>query len=120
MYITGPEASDNAIVSIYDIFGYFPQTQQGADIIASTLNTTVYMPDFFHPDGAFDIGKFPPKSDQDKADLQAFFGGTASPPANLKKLTAFGETLKTNGAKSIGVYGMCWGERQVSVCLASD
>lgn len=28
---------------------FFPQTQQGADLIASTLKTTVYMPDFFEP-----------------------------------------------------------------------
>ena len=88
---------------------FFPQTQQGADIVASALNTTVYMPDFFEPESAFDISKFPPRHDQDKADLQAFFGGIASPPANTKKLIEFGTYLKSNGAKKVGTYGFCWG-----------
>jgi dienelactone hydrolase len=87
---------------------YFSQTQQGADIIASSLKTTVYMPDFFEPNAAFPMEKFPPKTDQDKADIQAIFAGTAAATA---KLNAFGEALKVNGAKKVGVYGFCWGER---------
>ncbi|KAF9023417.1 hypothetical protein BDZ89DRAFT_1102696 [Hymenopellis radicata] len=109
VYVTGPATSDNAIVCIFDIFGFFPQTQQGADIVASTLNTTVYMPDFFEPDAPFDIAKFPPKTDQQKGDLQAFFGSTANPSAAITKLKTFGESLKANGSKRVGVYGMCWG-----------
>ena len=84
VYVTGPDTPGKiALVCVYDIFGcalagisaqttqpltppllhrYFPQTQQGADIIASTLKTKVYMPDFFEPDGAFPISKFPPKT----------------------------------------------------------
>jgi dienelactone hydrolase len=68
------------------------------------------MPDFFEPHGAFPSEKFPPKTDQDKADIQAFFGGPASPPAASAKLKSFSETLKANGAKKIGVYGFCWGK----------
>ncbi|KAJ2919319.1 hypothetical protein MD484_g1097, partial [Candolleomyces efflorescens] len=113
VYVTGPEKSDNAIVCVYDIFGYFPQTQQGADIVASSLNTTVYMPDFFEHDKPFPASKYPPQSDQDKADLQAFFGGTANPPAAIAKLTKFGSHLKSEGAKNVGVYGFCWGGKVV-------
>ncbi|RDB29046.1 putative AIM2 family protein C30D10.14 [Hypsizygus marmoreus] len=109
VYITGPENSETKIVCVYDIFGYFPQTQQGADIIASALNATVYMPDFFEPDAPFPAEKYPPKTSQDKADIQAFFGGTASPPVAIEKLTKFGETLRASGAKKIGAYGFCWG-----------
>ncbi|KAK0245904.1 Alpha/Beta hydrolase protein [Armillaria nabsnona] len=116
VYITGPSTSENAIVAIFDIFGFFPQTQQGADILASTLNTTVYMPDFFEPDSAFDISRFPPKTDEDKAAIQAFFGSTASPSVAITKLKAFGEALKSNGVKRVGVYGMCWGGK---VAIAS-
>jgi len=108
VYVTGP-SSKNAIICVYDIFGFFPQTQQGADIVASALNTTVYMPDFFEPDGPYPVDKYPPKTDQDKADIQAFFGGIASPPANVTKLKSFGQVLKANGAQRIGVYGFCWG-----------
>lgn len=89
---------------------FFPQTQQGADMLASSLNTTVYMPDFFEPNKPFPIEKFPPSTDQDKADLQAFFGGAANPGEAIKKLTNFGQTLKKDGAKKVGVYGHCWGK----------
>ncbi|KIM71412.1 hypothetical protein PILCRDRAFT_830347 [Piloderma croceum F 1598] len=116
VYVTGPEKSDNAIIAVFDIFGYFPQTQQGADIIASSLKTTVYMPNFFEPKEPFPTSKHPPKSDQDKADLQAFFGpdGAAYPPANINKLVQFAQLLKSNGSKSVGAYGYCWGAK---ICI---
>lgn len=109
VYVTGPENSETKVVCVYDIFGYFPQTQQGADIIASALNATVYMPDFFEPDPPFPAEIFPPQTTQDKAALQAFFGGTASPPAAIQKLVSFGQALKSAGATSVGAYGFCWG-----------
>jgi len=34
-YVTGDGKSKTGILVVYDIFGYFPQTLQGADIIAS-------------------------------------------------------------------------------------
>jgi len=119
VYVTGQNNKENAIVCIYDIFGYWPQTQQGADIIASNLKSTVYMPDFFEPNPAFPQEKFPPKTDQDKADLQAFFGGTANPNAAVKKLVAFGEHLKSTGVQKIGMYGFCWGGK-VTISSAGD
>ncbi|KAI3621940.1 dienelactone hydrolase family protein [Moniliophthora roreri] len=109
VYVTGPASSDNAIVCVYDIFGFFPQTQQGADIIASSLKTKVYMPDFFEPDGPFPIDKFPPQTDEEKQQLQDFFAGTANPADNIAKLVTFGKTLKEEGAKRVGAYGFCWG-----------
>jgi dienelactone hydrolase len=68
------------------------------------------MSDFFLPSSAFSISKFPPQTSQDKADLQAFFGGTANPGETVKKLLTFGEALRADGKKKIGVYGHCWGE----------
>ncbi|KAF6766486.1 dienelactone hydrolase [Ephemerocybe angulata] len=113
VYVTGPEKSDNAIVCVYDIFGYFPQTQQGADIVAASTCTTVYMPDFFEPEGPFDINRYPPKTEEDKKAIQDFFGGTANPSAAISKLTKFGEHLKSNGAQKVAVYGFCWGGKVV-------
>ena len=48
---------------------FYPQTQQGADTLAKSLNAAVYMPDFFGAAGAapFPLDKFPPSSDADKA-----------------------------------------------------
>ncbi|KAJ6519444.1 Alpha/Beta hydrolase protein [Mycena sanguinolenta] len=110
VYVTGGP-SDNAIVCVYDIFGYFPQTQQGADIISAALKTVVYMPDFFEPPGKgpFPAADFPPTTDEGKKALQEFFGGTANPGEAVKKLTAFAQALKAGGAKKVGAYGFCWG-----------
>ena len=33
-YVTGPSSAKSAILVVYDIFGFFPQTLQGADILA--------------------------------------------------------------------------------------
>lgn len=33
-YATGPSSAKSALLVIYDIFGFFPQTLQGADILA--------------------------------------------------------------------------------------
>jgi dienelactone hydrolase len=119
VYVTGPDTSTNAIVCVYDIFGYFPQTQQGADIVASTLKTTVYMPDFFEPDGPFPHDPFPPTTPEGQQALQDFFGTTANPPKNVEKLIVFGNHLKSNGANNVGLYGFCWGGK-VSVLAGGD
>lgn len=67
------------------------------------------MPDFFEPDGAYPAEDYPPTSDEQKAKFQKFFGGTANQDVAITKLKAFGEVLKTEGAKKLGVYGVCWG-----------
>ena len=49
-YVTGPSSAKSAILVIYDIFGFFPQTLQGADILAHQDKERpyqVFMPDFF-------------------------------------------------------------------------
>lgn len=33
-YQTGPASAKSALLVVYDIFGFFPQTIQGADILA--------------------------------------------------------------------------------------
>ncbi|KAJ7630587.1 Alpha/Beta hydrolase protein [Roridomyces roridus] len=117
VYVTGGP-SENAIVCVYDIFGYFPQTQQGADIIASTLKTVVYMPDFFD-NAPFPAENFPPTTDEGKQALQQFFGGTANPAAAVAKLGAFANYLKSGGAKKVGAYGFCWGGK-VTLAAAGE
>lgn len=51
-YVTGSSSAKatSAILVVYDIFGYFPQTIQGADILAkgdSEHEHIVFMPDWF-------------------------------------------------------------------------
>ncbi|KAF9786024.1 dienelactone hydrolase [Thelephora terrestris] len=111
-YVTG-DNSETALIIVYDIFGYFPQTLQGADILAKTLGVQVFMPDFFGEGNTFDIKKFPPKTDQDKKDIQDFFGGVGSPPPAATRLVDFAHGLKREGFKKIGALGYCWGGKVV-------
>lgn len=48
--VTGPSDATAAILFVFDIFGYFPQTLQGADILSTSdkhHQYQVFMPDFF-------------------------------------------------------------------------
>ena len=108
-YITGPSQSSLAIITVYDIFGFFPQTQQGADALAQSLNAKVIIPDFFEPSDPFPISRFPPKSQEDKDALQAFFAGPAKPEKGVDGLIRVGEELRKQGAQKVGAYGLCWG-----------
>lgn len=67
------------------------------------------MPDFFEPNKPFPLARFPPKTDEDKAELQAFFAGPADCARVTPKLKGFAEALKADSVKRIGVYGFCWG-----------
>ena len=77
------------------------------------MNATVYMPDFFEPNKPFPIDKFPPKTDEEKDDLQKFFAGPAKPELAVENLKRVGKTLRDDGAKWVGAYGMCWGKHSV-------
>lgn len=79
--VTGPDDAENAIIVVYDIFGYFPQTIQGADILAysdSDNKYKVYMPDLFNGAPA-DISWYPPDNDDKQKKLGDFFG--RNPPS---------------------------------------
>lgn len=121
VYTTG-ESTEKAVVCVFDIFGFWNQTQIGADRLAETLKVKVFMPDFFEPNEPFHISKFPPKTDEDNAALQAFFspGGTAEVPKATEALKAFGKTLRDKGFKQVAVYGFCWGGKVVMKAGSSD
>lgn len=49
--VTGPAEATKAILVIMDIFGFFEQTLQGADILATSdteQKYKVFIPDWFH------------------------------------------------------------------------
>ena len=49
--MTGPEEATKGIVAVFDIFGYFDQTLQGADILSASdhhQKYKVFMPDWFN------------------------------------------------------------------------
>jgi dienelactone hydrolase len=48
--VTGPSNAEKGIVVIFDVFGYYPQTLQGADIFATSNEHEKYrvlVPDWF-------------------------------------------------------------------------
>ncbi|PCH33283.1 hypothetical protein WOLCODRAFT_141584 [Wolfiporia cocos MD-104 SS10] len=109
VYVTGPAKPSNlALVCVYDIFGFKPQTQQGADILAEKLNAHIVMPDFFEPGAPWPADKFPPQTDEEKANLHVFFGGAANPKNGVMKLVTVSKALKDDGAKFVGAFGFCW------------
>jgi len=122
-YATGPGDASRGIVVVFDIFGYFDQTIQGADILATSdahHKYKVVMPDWFKGD-ACPIEWYPPTTDQKKKDLGGWFG--KHPPAGVAEaLPNYVKALndKYPSVKSWGVLGYCWGGKVVSLVTSSD
>lgn len=120
-YKTGPESSTGLLV-IYDIFGFFPQTIQGADILSGQhqnkkeMQHTVFMPDFFDGKPA-DISWYPPDTDEKGQKLGKFFETTAAPPKAVERVHKIMKELqeKNPAIKSWGVLGYCWGGKIVNL-----
>lgn len=119
--MTGPENATTAILAIYDIFGYFPQTLQGADILAYGNNRPhyrVFMPDFFNGDTA-KIEWMPP----DNGEKQKALGEwprLAQPELHLPKIRGLldaAEALDHHIAHWVTI-GYCWGGKMVSLLAA--
>lgn len=98
---------------------FYPQTQQGADILAEQLSAQVVMPDFFEGDKPWPVDRFPPSTDEDKKKFQEWFGGFANPANHVPRVIQVGEALKSEGAEFVVVYGYCWGGK-VAVTAASQ
>jgi dienelactone hydrolase len=119
--VTGPSEASQAILMIYDIFGFKDQILQGADILAHSDKEhqyQIYMPDFF--DGVY-ISQFPPETDAQKAELGKFFENQANPQKAQKRIP---ECLKAaeqdnSNIKTWGVIGYCWGGKMVSLASGS-
>ena len=46
-YVIGPQDAKRVILGVYDVFGLWPSTQQGADLLSSMTGARVVMPDLF-------------------------------------------------------------------------
>ncbi|KAK3298377.1 Alpha/Beta hydrolase protein [Chaetomium fimeti] len=120
-YTTGPADATKGIIVIYDIFGYFDQTVQGADILATSdaQKYQVFIPDWFKGEPC-PIEWYPPNTPQKQKDLGAFFG--KNPPAGVaQSLPGYVDSLKAKHPeiKSWGVLGFCWGGKIVSLVTSS-
>ena len=104
---------------MYDIFGYYPQTLQGADILAYTDKEhpyQVFMPDFFEGSPA-DISWHPPGDDKEKQKkLGEFFSNQAAPPKTLPRIPKIVDELKkSRGIEKWAILGYCWGGKIVNL-----
>ncbi|KAI8293542.1 putative AIM2 family protein [Colletotrichum sp. SAR11_240] len=121
-YVTGPADAKKAIVVTFDIFGFFPQTLQGADILATAgaEKYRVFIPDWFAGEPA-NIEWFPPDNEEKQQKLGAFF--QRFPPPKIAELTP--EYVKAIQSKyssieSFATIGYCWGGKVVSLVTSSD
>jgi len=112
-YVTGPSSAKKAILIVYDIFGFFPQTIQGADILAYSDKENeyqVFIPDFFEGSAA-DISWYPPDNKEKEAKLGEFFQTKAQPPKTLERLHKVLKEIESQRSSitTWGVVGFCWG-----------
>jgi len=117
-YQTGPSSAKSGLLVVYDIFGFFPQTFQGADILATgdkDKPRQVFMPDFFDGKPA-DISWYPPDTDEKGKKLGEFFSNQAAPPNTLKRIPKVIKELSSkHGITEWGIVGYCWGGKIVNL-----
>jgi len=122
-YATGSKDAKLGILVVYDIFGFFNQTLQGADILAYTdkdRQYQVFMPDFFEGKPA-DILWYPPDNKDKEEKLGEFFKTQAAPPKTLPRIPKIVEDLgKSRGIEKWAVIGYCWGGKIVNLSSQKD
>jgi dienelactone hydrolase len=110
--VTGPKDAKRGILIVYDIFGFFNQTLQGADILAysdSEHPYQVFIPNFFEGEPA-DISWYPPDNKEKEKKLGEFFKTKAAPPKTLPRIPKIvKEASEKRGVETWGIMGFCWG-----------
>ena len=121
--VTGPENATQALLVIYDIFGYQDQILQGADILAHSDKEhqyQVYMPDFFDED-YISLSDYPPQTQEQKSKIGAWFGDKANPEKAQKRIPQCLQAAEESNSniKTWGALGYCWGGKMVSLASGS-
>ncbi|KAK0282259.1 hypothetical protein LTR35_000666 [Friedmanniomyces endolithicus] len=132
---SGPKTAKSAILNVYDIFGFFPQTLQGADILAhadAEHQYQVFMPDFFDGKPA-DISWYPPDNEEKGKKLGEydypshpippkglrgrFFNTLAAPPKTLERIPKVLKAIQAErpDIKEWAIVGFCWGGKIVNL-----
>ncbi|KAJ5283087.1 hypothetical protein N7505_001067 [Penicillium chrysogenum] len=114
-YVTGPESATKAILVIYDIFGFFDQTIQGADILATSTDQK------YRPRRHLVVS---PTTQEHKEKLGNFFSTKAAPPQTLSKIpnvVAEGNKLAPGGNfQSWSILGYCWGGKIATLASGAE
>ncbi|GAB7352609.1 hypothetical protein MBLNU459_g2987t1 [Dothideomycetes sp. NU459] len=122
-YATGPSTAKSALLVVYDIFGFFPQTLQGADILAHADKEhqyQVFMPDFFEGKPV-PIEWYPPDTKEKGEKLGEFFSTTGAPPKTVKRIPGVLKEIESQHSdiKEWGIVGFCWGGKIVNLSSQS-
>lgn len=122
-YVTGPADATKAIVVVYDIFGYFDQTVQGADILAFSdahQKYKIYMPDWFEGKPC-PIEWYPPDNEEKQKGLSNFFA-TFPAPKVAGKVPAYVDAVKQHNSTvtKFALIGYCWGGKVVALTTKAD
>jgi dienelactone hydrolase len=117
--VTGPSDATEALLLIYDIFGFQDQILQGADILAHSDKEhryQVYMPDFFDGD-YINRSDYPPQTQEQKSKVGAWFGDKANPEKAQKRIPQCLKAAEESNSsiKTWGALGFCWGGKMVSL-----
>jgi hypothetical protein len=111
--VTGPKDATRGIVTIYDIFGFYPQTLQGADILSTSDDHhkyQVFIPDWFNGEPC-PLEWFPPDTEEKQKNLGAFFQKNPPPsvaakvPEYVKALSAQYPAIQTWAILGVRTYG---------------
>ncbi|KAI1379117.1 Alpha/Beta hydrolase protein [Hypoxylon crocopeplum] len=117
-YVTGPKDATKGIITIFDIFGFYPQTLQGADILATSDHSQkykVFIPDWFNGEPC-PLEWFPPDTEEKQKNLGGFFQKNP-PPSVAGKVPDYVKAVsaKYPEIKSWAIIGFCWGGKVVSL-----
>lgn len=108
--VTGPQDATKGIIAIYDIFGYFDQTLQGMDILATSdasQKYRVFMPDWFKGNPC-PIEWYPPNTEEKQQKVGNWFKDW-NPAETAAKVPDYVKAVreKNPGIKSWGIIGVC-------------
>ncbi|TID18683.1 hypothetical protein E2P81_ATG05664 [Venturia nashicola] len=125
-YQTGSDFPTQAILYIYDIFGLYPQTLRGADILAQSVAgktgsaTKVFMPDWFSQPA--DISMYPPDTPEKMEYINSFLSANAAPNAIIPQMNGIMKSIeaKNPSIKSWGIVGFCWGGKMAALVSGPD
>ncbi|GAA96011.1 uncharacterized protein L969DRAFT_46981 [Mixia osmundae IAM 14324] len=113
-YVVGDEGAKHVLILAYDIFGYWPTTMLGCDMLASKLDARVIVPDLLRGH-YWDLRQGEPTAET-RSRMGHILTSHGEPHARAKDLVAFVKEIASSDAvESIGLYGLCLGHKIISL-----